>query len=193
MKADCGFIEHVENTAEVGAQLGGKADALGLSARESLGGAPELQVAEANLLQEVEALLDLRKDVTGNGRFAARELEGPQGLHRIGDREESNVLDREVLDANGAGHFVQTGPSAVGAFYELGVVGTVQFAVKVDLGFRDRVVRGVFATVESTAPGSCYLSVTPACRAPAAGGIERKMCRVGGLEGAAGNRADPGS
>jgi hypothetical protein len=46
VEADGGFVEDVEDTAEVGPQLGGEADALAFAAAEGGGGAVELEVAE---------------------------------------------------------------------------------------------------------------------------------------------------
>ena len=66
VEADGGFVEHVEHAAEVGAELGGEADALGLAAGEGVAGAVELEVAEADFLEEGEALADLGQDVAGD-------------------------------------------------------------------------------------------------------------------------------
>ena len=52
VEADAGFVEDVENTGEIGAELRGKADALSFAARERLRGAFEREVAEADVIEK---------------------------------------------------------------------------------------------------------------------------------------------
>jgi hypothetical protein len=78
VQADARLVEHVEHAGEVGAELGGEADALGLAAGERLGGAVEREVAEADMVEELQALLDLRHDVLRDEPAAGVEFEGAQ-------------------------------------------------------------------------------------------------------------------
>ena len=48
VEADGGFVEDVEDAAEVGAQLRGETDALAFAAAEGGGGAVELEIAETD-------------------------------------------------------------------------------------------------------------------------------------------------
>jgi len=74
VKADGGFVEDVEDALEIGAELGGEADALGLATGEGGGGAVELEVAEADVVEEFETLEDLGEDVSGDQFVAAGEF-----------------------------------------------------------------------------------------------------------------------
>ena len=85
MKADGGFVEDVEDALEIGAELRGEADALGLAAGESGGGAVELEVAESNLIEEVEALHNLGENVTADLEIASGKFEGLGFLKSILD------------------------------------------------------------------------------------------------------------
>ena len=82
VEADGRFVEDVEDAAQVGAELGGEADALGLAAGEGVAGAVEVEVAEADFLEETEALGDLGQDVAGDeflaggGEFEFLEMVG---------------------------------------------------------------------------------------------------------------------
>ena len=58
MQADGGFIQHVKHAAQVGAQLGCQADALGFPAGKRRGAAVQGEVAQPHPLEEVEALRD---------------------------------------------------------------------------------------------------------------------------------------
>lgn len=69
MQADGGFIQHVKHAAQVGAQLGCQADALGFPAGKRRGAAVQGEVAQPHPLEEVEALRDFRHHVTGNESF----------------------------------------------------------------------------------------------------------------------------
>ncbi len=70
VEADGRFVEHIEHAAQVGAKLGGEADALGLAAREGVAGAVELKVAKADFLEELKALADLGQDIAGDELLA---------------------------------------------------------------------------------------------------------------------------
>ena len=76
MKANGGFVEDVEDALEVGAELSGEADALGLAAGKSGGRAVELEVAESDLIEEVEALYDLGENVATDLEIASGKFEG---------------------------------------------------------------------------------------------------------------------
>ena len=52
VQADGRLVEHVEHAGEVGAELGGEPDALGLAAGERLGGPVERKIAEADVIEE---------------------------------------------------------------------------------------------------------------------------------------------
>ena len=69
VEADGGFVEDVEDSAEVGSELGGEADALGFAAGEGVAGAVQVEVAEADFLEKRQPLGDLRDDVAGDEFF----------------------------------------------------------------------------------------------------------------------------
>lgn len=50
MEADGGFVEHVEDSLKVGAELSGQADPLGFSTGEGGGGAVKMEVVEADVM-----------------------------------------------------------------------------------------------------------------------------------------------
>ncbi len=58
MEADRGLVEHVEHAAEIGPELGGEADALGLTAGKGVARAVELEIAEADFGEVAEAGVD---------------------------------------------------------------------------------------------------------------------------------------
>ena len=101
VKADGGLVEDVEHASEVGAELGGKADALGFAAAEGVGRTIETEVAEADVIEEAEALADLRDDVLHNGAAALVEGEAVEGRNKIGgsEGEEGGKGERGVLAA----------------------------------------------------------------------------------------------
>ena len=86
VQADGGLVEDVAHALQVGAELGGNADALGLAAGEGRRGPVQAQVFEADLLEEIEPCADLREDVAGDLGLAAGELESAKQLGGILDR-----------------------------------------------------------------------------------------------------------
>ena len=62
VEADRRLVEDVEDAREAGADLRGEADALALAARERAAGAVEVEIVEADIVEEAEALVDLLED-----------------------------------------------------------------------------------------------------------------------------------
>jgi hypothetical protein len=61
VEADRGLVEDVEDARQAGADLGGQADALALAAREGTGGAVEVEIIEADIVEKPRrSLISLR-------------------------------------------------------------------------------------------------------------------------------------
>ncbi len=71
VQTDAWLVEHVEHTGQVRAELRGEPDALRLAARQCFGRSVERQIAEADMIEELQAFFDLRHDVL-HDQFAAR-------------------------------------------------------------------------------------------------------------------------
>src|SRR3712207_4841990 len=74
VEADRGLVEHVEDAREAGADLRGEADALGLAAGEGARGAAEVEIVEADIVEEAQALVDLLEDGAGDLALLRGEL-----------------------------------------------------------------------------------------------------------------------
>ena len=66
MQADGGFIQDVAHPAQVRAQLRRQSDALCFPARERRRGAIQRQIAQPDLLQEVQPRVQLGQDIAGD-------------------------------------------------------------------------------------------------------------------------------
>ncbi len=73
VQADRGLVEHVEDTGEARADLGGETDALALAARQGAGAARQRQVIETDVEQEGQPLADLLQDAAGDLRLLGVE------------------------------------------------------------------------------------------------------------------------
>ena len=74
------FIENVEDSSKITAELGGEANPLAFTAAQGAGGAAQLQVPETNFFHEEHALSNLGDDVAGNDGFATVKSEPSHGL-----------------------------------------------------------------------------------------------------------------
>ena len=101
VQADGGLVEDVEDAAEAGADLGGEADALAFAAGERGGGAVEREVAEADGVEELEALDDLALQAVGDEAVAAGEVHGAGAGEGAFEGERGEVGDGgiEIRDA----------------------------------------------------------------------------------------------
>src|ERR1051326_2176051 len=93
MQTDGGLIEHVQDAAEIGAQLGGQADALRLPAGQGRDAAAKLEVAQADLVEEPEPLANLRQDVAGDLGGVAAEPQAAEKLEKLRDRCTGEIVD----------------------------------------------------------------------------------------------------
>jgi hypothetical protein len=66
VEADRGLVEDVEDAGQAGADLAGEADALALAAGQGAGGAIEVEIIEADIVEEAEPLVDLLEDRAGD-------------------------------------------------------------------------------------------------------------------------------
>src|SRR5260221_10963938 len=71
VQSDGRLVEDVADATQVGAELRGQADALRLAARERRRRAVERQVAQADLLEEIEPAIEFRHEVSGDFSFSS--------------------------------------------------------------------------------------------------------------------------
>ena len=83
MQADRGLVEDVEHADQRRPDLGRQADALRLPARQRRRCAFHAEVADADVLQEAESLLDLAQDQLRDPPIMLRKLELPDPCERI--------------------------------------------------------------------------------------------------------------
>lgn len=81
MEADGRLVQHIKDAAQVGAKLGGEADALGLTAGKGLRAAVEGKVVESDLGKKFQALADFGDHIAGH--LGGRALE----IQRVAERE----------------------------------------------------------------------------------------------------------
>ena len=75
VEPDRGLVEDVEDADELGADLRREAEPLGLAARQRLRGAVELEIADADVGEEREALADLLHDPVADQLLGRRQAE----------------------------------------------------------------------------------------------------------------------
>ena len=81
------FIQHVQHTDELVAELGGQPNALRLTSRQRRCGAVESQVPQTDRLQEAQPPTDLDEDVPGDLLFGLSQAQTANGLQRCVDSE----------------------------------------------------------------------------------------------------------
>jgi hypothetical protein len=130
VQADRGLVEDVEHAREARADLRGEADALALAARERARGAIEVEIIEADIVEEAEPLDDLLEDaasaicvllivemaghVAEEGERGADRAAGGHGDVLAGDlhRQRLGLEAGAVADLAGARSDIWTAPRA---------------------------------------------------------------------------------
>ena len=85
VQADRRLVEDVEHAGQVRADLRREADALAFAARQRRGAAAEREIADADVVQEAQAIADLAEDPAGDQVLAIRQLDRrrrPSALRR---------------------------------------------------------------------------------------------------------------
>ena len=98
VQADRGLVEDVEDADELRADLRRQAQPLRLAARERLRRAVELEVADADVVQERQPLADLLHDPVADQLLGARQLQLVQERQRPRHRHLREGVDRQVAD-----------------------------------------------------------------------------------------------
>ena len=115
METDRRLVEDVQHADQAGPDLGGKADALGLTARQG-GRAPvERQVPHADIVEEAQALDDLAQDPVGDQRLVGRQVKRLGPLDRRLDGLVRGLVDGEAADRDGEALRLEASAVAVGA------------------------------------------------------------------------------
>ena len=100
VQADGGLVEDVADATQVGAELGGEADALRLAARQGGRGTVQRQVAKTDLVQEVEAAADFTDQIAGDPGLALGEHQpGEERRHPL-DGPRRQLVDAELAKAH---------------------------------------------------------------------------------------------
>ena len=102
VEADRRLVEDVEDAGQVRSNLRRQPDALPFAARERRGAPAERQVADADVVEEVQPIANLAHDAAGDEVLAIGQLERVEDRHRLGDRQVDVLRHGQALDAHGA-------------------------------------------------------------------------------------------
>ena len=105
MKADGGFVEHVQDPGEPTAELGSKPYPLHLAAAQRVRRATETEVAQTHLLEEREAAQRFVKRRLGDDLVTSIEGELLQCLDGLRDALIEERRDRQVVDGDATGQW----------------------------------------------------------------------------------------
>src|ERR1035437_4400553 len=97
MQADRRLVQDVEDAAQLRSDLRRQANALAFYAGECGGGAAKLQVAESDVVQEIEGFGDFVCDASGDGQFPARQLDAARGFERTRNRKLGEIGNRHAI------------------------------------------------------------------------------------------------
>ena len=112
MEPDGGFIQDVADAGQVGAQLGGKANALCLPSRKGVPAATQGEIGKTQTVEEREPREDFRHNGTGNGFFSPCEGEGLECFQESGCGHFDQIPQVVTLDRNGKGLLIQSAAAA---------------------------------------------------------------------------------
>ena len=103
VEADGGLVENVEDAAKARADLGGEADALAFAAGEGGGVAVEGEIAEADGVEELQALDDFFAEAFGDEGLARGEADGAGAIEGAVHGERGEFGDGHAVDFDGEG------------------------------------------------------------------------------------------
>src|SRR5690606_8536275 len=93
VQADRRLVEHVEHAGQVRSDLRGEADALPLAARQRRRAAREREIADADIVEEAQAIADFADDARGDHGLAVAQLERLDERKRLADGQLDVLAD----------------------------------------------------------------------------------------------------
>src|SRR5215203_4280615 len=115
VQPDGRLVEHVQHTGQVRSNLRGQPDALALPAGERRRAASEREIADADLVEEPQAILDFPQDAVRDHPLAIRQLDAVEHVERLADGQADVVLQRPALHTNRQALRLQACPRTIGA------------------------------------------------------------------------------
>ena len=138
VQADAGFVQHVHHAGEARANLAGQANALGFAAAQGFGTARQAQVAQAHVVEKVQAQHDFAHHFVGNFGLGALQAQLLEPLQRVGQRALADGVDAAGLRAFAQQHMARFGAQARALAHRAGL-GVAQprqgFAHRGGIGF----------------------------------------------------------
>ena len=111
VQADGRLVQHVADADQAAADLRGQADPLGLAAGERAAHAVQRQVAQPDVDQEFQAVLDFLEDLGGDQRLLGVELKRVEEALCVADADPAHLAD--VLAADRHRHRLRPQPRAL--------------------------------------------------------------------------------
>ena len=108
VQADRRLVEDVEHADQRGADLGREPDPLRLAAAERRRGPLHRQVADADVVEEAQPLLDLAQDQLRDRAVGLGQVELGEPLERAARRQRGRLVDRDAVELDRA----RLGPQA---------------------------------------------------------------------------------
>src|SRR4029077_9410296 len=94
MQTDGRLVENVQDAGEVRPDLRSKTDPLAFAARQRRRAAAKGEIADADVIQKPQPVLNLPEDALGDDRFAVGQLQIVEYRQRFSDRQIDVVGDR---------------------------------------------------------------------------------------------------
>ena len=178
MQSDGRLVKNIEDAAQVGAKLGGKADALRLAAAQRVGRTIQCQVAQSYLTKKAQALNDLGKDVGGNFLFVSSKPKPLNALERSIGSESRDAGNCFSMEEDAPSGFVDACSTADRAGTCLAILKNLVAAFLRELSLERRIE----VLLRIILP---HLAEAAAMRAPAVRRVKGEKPRIQRLEGAA--------
>ena len=115
MQTNRRLVKHVQDTGEIRTNLCCQTDALRFPARQRVRAAADAEIADADVVQEPQAVVNLLQDASGDDRLAVGELQRPEHLHGFRDGQVHVLGQPPALHPHGAAFRLQPIALAAGA------------------------------------------------------------------------------
>src|SRR5579863_446763 len=135
MEAAGRLVQHVQDTYQAAAYLGGEPDALSLPSCKSPGVAVEGEVIEAHVHQELQPCVHFFQDPVGDQMVPLRKPQASNELRGIANRQVADLEQVAAAYSDGKALGLETGPRAFAA-RDLAHIALYLLTHAVGLGFR---------------------------------------------------------
>ena len=137
METDRRFVQNVEHTAQIRAELRRQPDSLRFAAAQGFGGTPKCEITKPNVFHEAQPLANLGNDISGDGLLCPMKFQFVDLASSFACRKIRELINRLALHAHMSRDRVQARAMTARTFVRFGRINPFRFPLGRQFAFQN--------------------------------------------------------